>query len=143
MRSESGATALHAAAERAHAEVLGALLAAGSHADEVDLTGRAALSHAAEAGDLAAVALLLEAGSDVRATDENGWNALHYAAAEGKEDVAIALALGGVPTDTCTRGGSTLAALDADVSAAVEEAVEKAAAARDLEAQAAEDQAAA
>eukprot|EP00754_Rhynchopus_humris_P004731 Rhum_TRINITY_DN12383_c1_g2::Rhum_TRINITY_DN12383_c1_g2_i1::g.51499::m.51499 len=68
---------LMAAARRAHADVVAALLAAGAPVAAQDAHGRTALWHAVEGhgqrGSVATVRLLLDAGVDATVCDRGGW----------------------------------------------------------------------
>jgi ankyrin repeat protein len=66
---QHGRTAIHAAAEKGHLEVVHALLGANATMTCQDKDGRTPLHKACERGSLQVAAALLEAGADTAATD--------------------------------------------------------------------------
>ena len=79
-RDDYGDTPLHAAAWRGDANVLKALVAAGSRVDMPGHCGETALAIASSRADLAAARCLLELGASIGAGDERGQTPLHAAA---------------------------------------------------------------
>src|SRR5262245_19478674 len=83
-----GMTALHWAAERSHAGMVGMLLRAGADVAAVTRTGEYTPLHlASRTGSAAVIARLLESAADAKArTTNSGATALHFAAASGSAE---------------------------------------------------------
>eukprot|EP00658_Telonema_sp_P-2_P012616 TRINITY_DN14804_c0_g1_i1.p1 TRINITY_DN14804_c0_g1~~TRINITY_DN14804_c0_g1_i1.p1 ORF type:complete len:788 (+),score=205.90 TRINITY_DN14804_c0_g1_i1:95-2458(+) len=81
-QDQSGFSALHAAAQAGHTEIVNALTQAGAGLETVTVAGHTALMMASEAGQLGVVQALLEARAGVNAVAADGCTAL-FAAAEG------------------------------------------------------------
>jgi ankyrin repeat protein len=87
-----GDTALHAAAEYGHPEVIRSLVRQGkAQVDVRDDDGHTPLHFAAQHGQLDAVKALVECGARVNVRDTDGWDALHYAAEAESPAIVIYL----------------------------------------------------
>jgi ankyrin repeat protein len=80
-------TALHAAAEKGHLEVVAALLEAGADENAQTSSGKSALSLAVAQGHKDVAAVLLAAGADANSTDSEDRTPLHEAA--DREDLPM------------------------------------------------------
>ena len=108
-KDKLGKTALHYAAERGHADVVGALIKAGANASQKDNDGLTALDHAARNGCAGVVRVLLAAGVDVSIEDECcRFNTLHYAAELGHESVVKLLLAAGADVNARGEGCTAL-----------------------------------
>ena len=95
-----GMTALHWAAERGHADIADALLAAGAPVGATTRLGRYTPLHlAARRGHAAVVTRLLAAKADAAAVASTGVTPLHLAAAAGDSGIVDALIGAGSPVD--------------------------------------------
>ncbi len=95
-----GMTALHWAAERGHADIADALLAAGAPVGATTRLGRYTPLHlAARRGHAAVVTRLLAAKADAAAVASTGVTPLHLAAAAGDSGIVNALIGAGSPVD--------------------------------------------
>ena len=95
-----GMTALHWAAERGHADIADALLAAGAPVGATTRLGRYTPLHlAARRGHAAVVTRLLAAKADAAAVASTGVTPLHLAAAAGDRGIVDALIGAGSPVD--------------------------------------------
>ncbi|KAL5502789.1 hypothetical protein EMCRGX_G009613 [Ephydatia muelleri] len=92
-------TPLHCAAISENAEVVNALLKAGSKVDEKDETEKTPLHCAAISGNAEVVNALLKAGSKVDEKDETEKTPLHCAAISGNAEVVNALLKAGSKVD--------------------------------------------
>jgi hypothetical protein len=97
-----GRVALSAAAMAGSAEVMSALILAGSPVDIADDHQVTALHHAAAVNCAICIAVLIEAGADPLKRDRilPYRSPIHVAAAEGATDAVAALIDAGVPADT-------------------------------------------
>ncbi len=95
-----GMTALHWAAERGHAEIAAALLAAGANVTATTRLGDYTPLHlAARRGHATVGTLLLAAKADAAAVSSTGVSPLHLAAAAGDRTLVEALVAAGAPVD--------------------------------------------
>ena len=81
-------TALHAAADKGHIEVVNLLLTHGADPVAKGKHGRTALHAAAEKGHIDVAKVLLVSGADMGATDKDGRTPLHKACERGSAAVA-------------------------------------------------------
>ena len=106
-RDGDGWAPLHHAAAGGHAEVVQALLGAGSDPDDAASDGDAPLHKATAGGHLAAVRLLLAARASLDMRSTTGATPLYNAASKGHTVVARALAEAGAVIDAPTTNGCT------------------------------------
>jgi ankyrin repeat protein len=98
-RYGDGTTALHWAAHRDAADLVGILLAAGADVNAADDHGVTALSLSCLNGNALVVEMLLSAGADANAARVNGETPLMTAAQVGNVDVVRALVAAGADPD--------------------------------------------
>ena len=107
VRTDRGATLLHAAVEHGHIALAALLVREGVDVDAVDRYGITALHRAASRGDLAAVELLLESGADASRASAQYGSPLHWSV--HANDVAVARMLLEAGAEPNSRdGGLTL-----------------------------------
>ena len=133
-----GVTALQSAALENRAEVVTALLAGGSSLTHVDASGTTPLMAAAQGGALAVAEAMLESdgGAQLNRLDVNGWSALHHACTCGHAKLAMLFFERGADIEKRTRGGRTIADMDAQIAASLQAVLE---ARRESEAAAAQE----
>eukprot|EP01047_Picozoa_sp_COSAG01_P047860 COSAG01_NODE_4611_length_4879_cov_9.632845_2_plen_562_part_00 len=102
-------TALHYAAEKGHAAVVGALVGGGAAVGAVDERGVTALHTAAAYGQAAMVGPLVGAGAGVDAATKIGHTPLSFAAKLGQTEVVAALLGAGADATRPTDEGKTAA----------------------------------
>jgi ankyrin repeat protein len=107
VRSTSGKTVMHLAAENGRLDVVKALLKKTSSINLRDSAGRSALHLAAENGHPKMVELLLHENVDINLTDDDGKTVLHIAAENGRLDVVKALLSQKANVNLRTRDGKT------------------------------------
>lgn len=90
-QSKDGKTALMAASQSGHLDIVKALLAAGAFVDLRRKDGMTALLWAALSGQTEAIKALLAGGADKNVQDDNGETALMCAIASGKPNAVKAL----------------------------------------------------
>jgi hypothetical protein len=101
-----GPTALQAAAEGGHAELVRHLLKAGAKVDPVGY--RSTLHCAVNSGNIEVINLILDAGADVRAVSPiGGMTALHAAAASGNAPICSLLLDRGADVNALDAGAHT------------------------------------
>ncbi len=108
-RTDTGHTALHAAADSGCLLAATFLLQAGAKPDATQADGQPPMALAAGKGDAAMVRLLLESGGGLDWTADNGGSILHFAAYGGNTDI-LQLALAKLPKvaiDRTSKQGAT------------------------------------
>eukprot|EP01047_Picozoa_sp_COSAG01_P038524 COSAG01_NODE_3131_length_6533_cov_6.407212_1_plen_272_part_10 len=108
-RDEYKHTALHEAAVKGHAALVGALVGSGAAVGAVEGYGRTALHWAAWNGHAAVVEALAGAGASVEAVDKDGNTPLSLAAYFGQTEAAAALLDAGADATRPTDQGKTAA----------------------------------
>ncbi len=106
-RDARGRTPLHLAADRGHADVAEALLAAGADANAKADDGSTPLHLAAEGGRADVAEALLAAGAAANARDDYGSTPLHRAAWMGHASAADVLLTAGADLHAKADGGRT------------------------------------
>jgi ankyrin repeat protein len=102
-------TALHWAADKGHAAVVGALVGGGATVGAVSKSGWTALHFAAQIGHAAVVEALAGAGAGVDAAAKDGHTPLSLAAVHGQTEAAAALLGAGADATRPTDKGKTAA----------------------------------
>jgi len=105
--THTGFTALHAAAEGGHADVLSVLTAVETDINRCDCQGHTPLHVAVLGGHASATRTLLRAGANPNALDHRHRSPLHLAAVRGQCDVIVSLIAGGASLDSTDAEGST------------------------------------
>ncbi|XP_045487539.1 E3 ubiquitin-protein ligase MIB1 [Pieris rapae] len=103
----AGHTALQAAAQNGHVEVIKKLIEAGADADAEDRDGDRAAHHAAFGDEPAALKALAAAGADLNARNRSGQTPLHMAVNRGHLGVVRTLLLLGVHPSLQDSDGDT------------------------------------
>lgn len=100
-----GATALHLAAMRGHAEVCGWLVQAGIDIDARDDSNKTALHYAVFREHIAACFTILAESPDLDAQDYQGWTPLHGAAVRGNAPLCEKLLAAGAANHLLDHAG--------------------------------------
>jgi hypothetical protein len=100
----SGATPLHAAAQKGHAAVIAALIRARADVNSAATDGITPLCIAAQEGHTAVVAALIHARADVNAAATDGLTPLFVATLFGRLDCALALVAAGASLKIVAKG---------------------------------------
>ena len=88
---------IHLAASRGHADIIQALIEAGSGLDDVDKFGRSPLQWATTGRHVEVVRVLLQAGASV--ISQGNWHALHEACKKGYTELVQLLIDAGSPVN--------------------------------------------
>ena len=120
-QDEDGATALMAASQNGHLEVVQLLCEAGADKDKAGQDGATALMAVSQNGDFEMARLLCEAGADKDKAQQDGLTALMFASASGHLEMARLFCEAGADKDKAQQDGVTaliLASLNADLEIA-------------------------
>ena len=107
LRTSSGSTALHHAAEKDSSKILELLINHGADPTIADNYGWTPLHCAAEYGNENTVRILLAHNADVDALTSNGWTALHVAASRSHINILALLIDAGSNLDATDHAGNT------------------------------------
>lgn len=107
LRSSSGLTALHYAADAGSSKIVELLISHGAKVTVADNDGLTALHRSARCGHENTTKLLLAQKVDLNALTLNGWTALHEAAYEGHANIVALLVDAGGDLNAIDRSGNT------------------------------------